>query len=585
LLFVEALYALFDVPIPHFFLVSLVLLGGALCLVPVFKNASDVLRIIQGISELATDGVVITDKHNKIVYANPAVMDTYGYSFEELFGKTPSLFKSGIQDAAFYRAMWKSIREKGSWTGEIWDVKKNGDYILKNMRIETIKNSKGKVRYYLAVHRDLTEMQALQSEKELLINYDQDTQLPNKRYLLKRMQSLIDDQVPFQLVLSKVRNSVHLSDKHSQKQYTETFKELEKRLKKTVSASFYAQVDSEFFAVILHKRIKNEEAFHEQVQSVVDACEEPFTNALRFKMTAGALRFPEDGDEAKDLFNKAMVTFEISAAEGNRYLLYNHRFHKKLSWEYNVRDALYEAVQRTEFSLRYQPIVEFETGAIVGCEALIRWTSKTLGAVPPDSFLPIAEKYGFMTDIGAFIYETGFQDKRIFDQVSNRTLHMSVNASVHQFAEKDFADTFLRIVRDHDLPPQEVCLELTESSFVSDYNRLNKDLHALRKAGVRVAIDDFGTGYSSLKRLQTMEADVLKIDRTFLAGYPETSDGNLLKAMVQIGKSSEFSVIVEGVETKAQHDLLEKSGCDAAQGYYYAKPLSKDEFVSALKNS
>lgn len=586
LLALEYLYARFKVPEFHSTLVTFVIFLGALVLVwRITKEAYNMFRIAERISDMSDDGVVVTDRQNKIVYANPSVLNTYGYSMEELRGRTPNVFKSGVHDDAFYREMWRSIHDKGAWSGEIWDVKKNGDHLLKTLHIDTIKDKKGNTLYHLAVHSDITEMKALEAERDLLANYDQETKLPNKRYLLRRMKALIAEEIPFQMVLMKVRNSVYLNDRYTKEEYTESFNELRKRLNADNDEIFYAQIDTEFFAFLTHKNVETQDDFDHHVRSFVDLCEKPFSSGMRFKITAGALRFPKDGHGAEDLYNKAMVTFEISAAEQERYLLYKHDYHKTLSREHVLRDALYEALKNNEFSVRYQPIVELASDKIVGCEALLRWKSATLGEVSPEEFLPVAEKYGYVHEIGTFVIEQSLQDKQTFDKESQTPLYMSVNASVSQFGEQGLKSSLLKAIETYNHRAQDVCVEITESRFVEDYDVLNKDLRDLRRAGVHVSIDDFGTGYSSLKRLQEMEVDTLKIDQSFLKGYPEKNDGDLLKAMVQIGKSFAFRVVVEGVETKAQHEFLVQNGCDRAQGYYYAKPLLKETFLEQIKNS
>ena len=244
---------------------------------------------------------------------------------------------------------------------------------------------------------------------------------------------------------------------------------------------------------------------------------------------------------------------------------------QRATLEHDLRDAL----ARGELRLEYQPIVHAFDGRVVGVEALLRWDHLTLGPVPPATLIPVAERSGLITEIGRWVLERACTDRhRWANRPGDDTFMMAVNVSAHQLMGPDFVATVIAILTKTHTPPELLTLEITESVFVQDAERALIVLDELQQVGVVLALDDFGTGYSSLSYLKRFPVDIVKIDRGFIADLVrDTATHAIVLKIIELAHLLDLTVISEGVETAEQHQEVVKLGCEACQGYYFAKPM------------
>ncbi len=250
-----------------------------------------------------------------------------------------------------------------------------------------------------------------------------------------------------------------------------------------------------------------------------------------------------------------------------------------------IANEFKEALNNGEISLHYQPIVDMARGDVIGFEALMRWTHPTQGPISPGLFIPIAEKSGLIVDASKWaLAEACAALRRMGEQIKpEKPLYMSVNFSSHDFAEETFVSDVLSTIKKAGVSPSQIKLEITERLLILQPDNAKEALNACRKAGIAVAIDDFGTGYSSLSYLYYFPIDILKIDQSFIrAMYKEERSLELVKSIVGLGQNLGLSIIAEGVEDMEEARLLRTMGCDAAQGYYFAKPMAEDKLVNVL---
>lgn len=241
-----------------------------------------------------------------------------------------------------------------------------------------------------------------------------------------------------------------------------------------------------------------------------------------------------------------------------------------------LENDLKRAIERQELTLHYQPIVSLPVGRIQGFEALIRWQHPQLGMVSPLDFIPIAEEIGLISKIDLWVLETACQQLHDWHQVTSRSdlLMVSINLSVDSIARKDIVDLVLAVVQRNSLVPSQLKIEITESAILEYGERSIGNIKQLQQWGIQFAIDDFGTGYSSLSYLHQFPFDYLKIDRSFISCLSgENQKKNLISTIIDLAKKLDISTIAEGVETLEQFRYLQALGCQAAQGYFFAKPL------------
>lgn len=269
---------------------------------------------------------------------------------------------------------------------------------------------------------------------------------------------------------------------------------------------------------------------------------------------------------------------------GNSFYVYNKALSEKQMENLILISQLRQAIENNELILLYQPIIDVKTGTLSGMEALIRWDKPSEGIISPDKFIPLAEETGLIIQIGEWVLRNACMQNKKWIEKGYEPRRVFVNISARQFQQKDFFDRILYIINETGLNPNYLGFEITETTVVQDIDHTMEILDKLKEIGVSIAIDDFGTGYSSFNSLKDMKVDELKIDRSFIR---ETEDNcknrAIAKTIILLAHQLNMTVTAEGVETKEQLEFIKDNECSKAQGYYYSKPISVDEFEKYLK--
>ncbi|MCP3871136.1 MAG: EAL domain-containing protein [Gammaproteobacteria bacterium] len=289
---------------------------------------------------------------------------------------------------------------------------------------------------------------------------------------------------------------------------------------------------------------------------------------------------PQDGNDPDTMIQNADTALYKAKDEGrNRYHFFRQKLNQEVARRMEVERALRKALNCNEFGVVYQPQVCLRTLRWRSVEALIRWNSPTLGFVSPLEFIPIAEDIGLIAQIGEYVLESALRDLKLIHQI-DPAFCISVNASTHQFRSSAFVKNTLKLMKELDIHPEQLELEVTESVLADGAEQF----HGLREAGIKLAVDDFGTGFSSLSYLKKIPITTLKIDRAFVKDLEnDLSDTALTTAIIALAKALGLQTIAEGIETDYQHSFLKKQGCCMAQGYLFAKPMPVGELLDKLR--
>jgi EAL domain-containing protein (putative c-di-GMP-specific phosphodiesterase class I) len=251
----------------------------------------------------------------------------------------------------------------------------------------------------------------------------------------------------------------------------------------------------------------------------------------------------------------------------------------------SIEESLRRALERREFALHYQPKVNLKTGAIIGAEALLRWTHPTRGSVSPIDFIPVAEDCGLILPIGAWVLHEACAQARAWIGEGLPPISMAVNVSAIEFRHEKFLEGLFAILDQTGFDPKSLELELTESVLMKHAASTAKILRKVRESGIGVAVDDFGTGYSSLSYLQKFSIDAVKIDQSFVRQISTAGeDTTIVKAVIGMARGLKLRVIAEGVETLDEVAFLRAYRCEEAQGYYFSRPVPAEQFAMLLKN-
>lgn len=308
---------------------------------------------------------------------------------------------------------------------------------------------------------------------------------------------------------------------------------------------------------------------------------------LHISGSIGISVFPGDGEDAESLVQHADLAMYHAKEEGrNKFQFFKPEMNLKVVKRQQVESGLHRALKENEFFLEYQPKVNLDTGEIIAAEALIRWQHPERGLVYPSDFVPIAEECGLIVQIGRWVLGEACRQIRAWQEAGLPALAVSVNVSVIEFRDKDFIRGVQEILAKNGVPTNQIELELTERVLMKNASRAAAVLQELKNMGILLALDDFGTGYSSLSYLRQFPFDVLKIDRSFVRQIGDgTGDSAIVSAIIAIGKSLNFLIVAEGIETQEQNSYLQAQGCVLGQGYLFSRPLPAEQFAELLLSS
>jgi diguanylate cyclase (GGDEF)-like protein len=323
---------------------------------------------------------------------------------------------------------------------------------------------------------------------------------------------------------------------------------------------------------------------------VLEAMARPFDlmgNEVVVTASIGIAVAPGDGEDVDSLIRNAdAAMYEAKSQRRGTFKFYklsmNRVAHENLQLESDLRKAL----ERGELLLHYQPKLELASGRIAGFEALARWQHPRLGMIPPTSFVPLAEQAGLIVPLGEFVLRTACAQLRAWREMELPPVRISVNLSAHEFRTEEIAETVIRVLRESDVSPHCLDVEITETAMMQNEGVTIAVLQKLKGIGITVSLDDFGTGYSSLSYLRGFPVDSLKIDRSFIRDLSvDPDDAAITAAIISMAKSLDLRVIAEGVETEEQLEFLRSHGCDEMQGYFYSPPVATDRATEILRET
>ncbi len=306
-------------------------------------------------------------------------------------------------------------------------------------------------------------------------------------------------------------------------------------------------------------------------------------HTVQIGCSIGIALYPDDANDFDDLVKHADVAmYQAKERGGGNYQFFIAEMQKAVESYKNATKDLRNAIDGGELLLHYQPKIDIGSGRLVGAEALVRWNDPRRGMVFPSEFIPIAEKGGLIDQLGECVLREACRQSKIWQESGYRPFRIAVNASTIQLHHPEMVDHLSRALRDFELAPRWLEVELTESTLMLDQDKTADTIRKLQALEVCVSIDDFGTGYSSFGRLKQLSFDAIKIDRSFIHGIGNENDEAIVKAIIAMGHTLNTKLIAEGVEAVDQLEFLRREGCDQAQGYYFSRPIPADEFVYLL---
>jgi diguanylate cyclase (GGDEF)-like protein len=417
------------------------------------------------------------------------------------------------------------------------------------------------------------------------------TQLPNRAKFTERLQHGVaaarEGRTLLGVLMMDLDRFKHVNDSLGHAVGDHLVREVGARLRELVrQADCIARLGGDEFAIVMPARERAEVLA--AAEAVVGGLERPFYfegQPLDVGASIGIALFPDHGLSADDLLRHADIAMYIAKRARTGVTVYESDYDSSSQQHLSLLGELRSAVEHGQLRLYYQPKVDLSKGSVTGAEALLRWAHPTRGLVPPDQFIPFAEQTGYIKVLTHWVLQEAVRQCGDW-RSSGLDVQISVNLSARDLMHRDLPDHVAVLLREHDVPPQALCLEITESGFMEDPTRAQKVLDRLADVGVRLSVDDYGTGYSSLSYLMRLPVDELKIDRSFVARISESSDlATIVRSTIELGHGLGLEVVAEGIEDSQGFALLRSLGCDCAQGYFMSPPLPADAFRNWLDSN
>ncbi|MGQ0765464.1 MAG: putative bifunctional diguanylate cyclase/phosphodiesterase [Gemmatimonadota bacterium] len=457
------------------------------------------------------------------------------------------------------------------------------DYILKDRLFRLVP----------AIERELRKAEERRRTAEklhYLAHYDVLTDLPNRVLLQERMTQAIslaqrygDTMAVLFLDLDRFK---HVNDSLGHQLGDDLLKSVARRLAhRTRACDTVARLGGDEFVICLSRVTL--EGTTRVAESLLRALNEPHQvgrHVINISASIGVSVFPDDGQDATTLVKHADAALYHAKSRGrDNFQFFTSELNRRALQFVSIEAALRQAVEREEFRVVYQPRVDIRTNAIVGAEALLRWSPPTLGNISPDVFVRVAEDTGMIVQIGEWVLRQACAQSARWRAAGLPPISIAVNVSALQFKHRGFLETVKRALADTATPPDLLELELTEGSVMDDVDASAETMRELDQLGVLISIDDFGTGHSSLAYLKKFPLTYLKIDKTFVLGCPHSDeDSAIVRAVISLAHSLRLAVIAEGVERIEQVDFLQSHDCGICQGYLFSAPVPPAELERLL---
>lgn len=549
----------------------------------------------QTLFERANDAIFLMEG-DRIVDCNSKTLEMFGCSREEILGNTPMALSPPRQpdgrdtaDSAREKiqAAYAGVPQRFDWL----HLRPDGTPFHAEVSLSAMELDH--THCLQAIVRDVTDRRHMEDAIRHMAYQDHLTGLANRASLSERLaeqlgQGRLSSRFGAMLLID-LDHFKTINDALSHDVGDEVLRAVAERLRGVVGVhSLLARLGGDEFAALISPGDGNREEAARKARSMAEEVLRELSRPLALGdrilnvgASIGAVLFPDQyGESELDILRHAEIALyhAKSVGRGNvQFFLPN--LQALAETRLRLEEGLRHAIVNEDLLLYFQPQINV-AGQMVGAEALVRWDHPERGAVSPVEFIPIAEESGLIHPLGTWVLEQSCARFAAWLEEGVSFIgHLSINVSPWQFAREDFVQQVTRVVENSKLHPGRLMLELTESALLYDLEGAIHKLQALRALGLSVALDDFGTGYSSLAYLRELPIDVLKIDKAFVRELIGDTDHPLVETMIAIGRHMRMGVIAEGVETRLQHDILIKLGCETFQGYLFAKPLPETEFL------
>jgi diguanylate cyclase (GGDEF)-like protein/PAS domain S-box-containing protein len=547
------------------------------------KLAEDSLQAVSVFTH-AREGIMITNAAGNIINTNDAFTRITGYSREEVLGKNPRLLSSGLHSRDFYEAMFADLARKGHWYGEIWNRRKNGDVFAEMLTTSVVRDDQGHIQHYVAMFSDITAMKEHERQLEHIAHFDTLTSLPNRALLADRLQQAMAQAHRHQNLLAVVFLDLDgfkgVNDKYGHQIGDKLLIALAQRMKLALrDGDTLSRLGGDEFVAVFVDLTSTTASIPLFNRLLTEAAQPVHLGGLTLQVSGslGVTFYPQTQEvDADQLLRQAdQAMYQVKQTGKNNYHVFDPDKDISQRGHNESIERIRQALLNKEFLLYYQPKVNMRTGKVVGVEALIRWQHPDKGLLTPGHFLPFINDHPLSIELGKWVLDTALTQLESW-RTDGLKISVSVNVSARELQQADFVKYLCALLSAHpNAQPEDLQLEVLETNALEDLAHVAQVIDACRAIGVMFALDDFGTGYSSLTYLKRLQVFQLKIDQSFVSNMLDDPDDlSILEGVIGLAAAFRREVIAEGLELKEHGTMLLQLGCDLAQGYGIARPMT-----------
>ncbi|RMN27220.1 Sensory box/GGDEF domain/EAL domain-containing protein [Pseudomonas coronafaciens pv. zizaniae] len=553
------------------------------------RAATIALHLFQRAVEQSANAFLLVNCNGVVEYVNPSFTAITQYSSDEVSGRKLSELPALENLNQLLLEANSSLTNSNSWQGEFKSRRKNLEPYWGQLSISKVYGDNRELTHYIGIYEDITQSKLAQQRIERLAYTDNLTNLGNRPAFIRNLDERFarDTDTPMSLLLVDIDNFKRINDSLGHQTGDKLLISLARRLRNTLSPSdVLARFASNEFAVLLDDT--DQEAGQAIASQVLATLDKPmFVDNQLISVTGsvGLACAPIHGRDPQTLMKNAGLALHKAKANGKHQVqVFTEALNAEASYKLFVENNLRRALTQNELEVFYQPKLCLLTGRLLGMEALLRWNHPEKGMIRPDQFISVAEETGLIIPIGKWVARQSCRMSKDLTAAGFGHLQVAINVSPKQFSDPELVSSIASILKEEELDPSLLELELTEGLLLEATEDTRQQLDSLKKLGLSLAMDDFGTGYSSFSYLKKFPIDVIKIDRSFIRDIPDDEDDmEITSAVIAMAHNLKLKVVAEGIETAAQLAFLRRHRCDVGQGYLFDRPIPGEELVEKLK--
>ncbi|PSJ46563.1 GGDEF domain-containing protein [Zobellella endophytica] len=546
------------------------------------KRDEERLRLSASVFAHAREAIMITDERFRILDTNDAFTELTGYARGEVLGRVPGSLRPGTEAA--YEPVWRQLRNKGYWRGEINGCRKDGTNYTEHLTVSAVLSPAGTPGHYVAMSSDVTLLKQQQQALEYQAHYDSLTGLPNRTLLSRRMTSAMAATRRRQLAICylDLDGFKPINDQFGHDGGDKLLVMVAERLGQHLGPDdTLARLGGDEFILLLDHI--GQRSWQASVDRVLQLLNQPYPleeRQVRLSASIGVVIYPEDGEDVDGLIRRAdQAMYRAKQAGRNRCCRFDDEHDSHARARQQMQAEMEQALAERRLLLYFQPKIDMRSGALIGAEALLRWQHADGRLLTPPHFLPQIEATPLDLQLGNWVLAQAVAQLRDW-QRRGHGLSLSVNISPHQLQDPGFIPVLERLLAEGEaIAAGRLELEILETAAIKNIKQVTDIIHHCHRLGLRIALDDFGTGYSSLTYLKRLPADVLKIDKSFVIDMLDNpEDKAIVQGIIGLARAFQREVVAEGVESAGHRAMLLGLDCHLGQGFGIARPMPAAEF-------